>query len=128
MTRTPAMPSCSVDRFWPMFSRTSRYAAFESRWNLRDATMMTGITSIPTSVSCHDVMQSEHQREPDEQDRRHELQQAELHEFAHRLDVGGHAGDEHTRLVAVEERQRLLLDVVEHPDAQRAQESLARHG
>ncbi len=58
MTRTPAMPSCRVDMLWPMFSRTSRYAAFESRWNLREATTMIGNTSRPTSASCHESANS----------------------------------------------------------------------
>ena len=33
--------------------------------------------------------------------------------------------DEHARLVAIEERHRLRLQAVEHPDAQVAQEALA---
>ena len=32
-TRTPARPSCSVARFVPMRSRTSRYALFDARRN-----------------------------------------------------------------------------------------------
>ena len=78
-----------------------------------------------TSVSCHESTNST-TSENDEQDRRrHELQQTPLHELAHRLDVGGHPRDEHAGLVAVEERQRLALDVVEHADAQDPQEPLA---
>ena len=87
--------------------------------------MMIGITSEPDEGQLPRRDEGEDQREPDEQDRRDELQQPPLHELAHRLDVGGHPGDEHARLVPVEERQRLALDVVEHADAQVAQESLA---
>ena len=63
----PAMPSWSADRFCPIRSRTSRYAAFESRWNLREAMMMIGITSSAAIVSCHDRLEHQDEREHDQE-------------------------------------------------------------
>ena len=80
--------------------------------------MMIGSTIRATSVSCHDEDEQHDQRERQQDRRGDELQHAPLHELGQRLDVGGHPRHEHARLVAVEEGQRLPLEVVEHTDAQ----------
>ena len=54
-----------------------------------------------------------------------EHQQAHLHELLQRVDVARHAGHDHARLLAVVERHRQALQVVEHADAQVPQERLA---
>ncbi len=69
--------------------------------------------------------QQHRQRQRDQQSSRDELQQAPLHELAHRFDVGRHARHQHAGLVAVEEGQRLALDVPEQTQPQRPQESFA---
>ena len=64
--------------------------------------------------------------EHDQQRRGNELQQTPLDEFGHRFDVCGHACHENARLVAIEESQRLTLDVIEYSDSKRTQESFPR--
>ena len=86
--------------------------------------MMIGSTIRATSVSCHDEGEQHDQRERQQDRRRHELQHTPLHELGQRLDVGGHPRHQHARLVAVEEGQRLALDVIEHADPQDPQETL----
>ena len=51
-TRTPASPSCSVARFVPIRSRTSRYAALAALRNQRVARTTGGTTTSMQSASC----------------------------------------------------------------------------
>ena len=66
-----------------------------------------------------------HDREQQQQGVAHEHEQARLYELGHGVDVGRHATDDHARLLAVVERHRQSLQVVEHAHAQVAQEPLA---
>src|SRR6266498_1905885 len=50
-TRTPAKPSWSVERFWPMRSRTNRYALFDALRNQRLAITTGGTTTSVHSAS-----------------------------------------------------------------------------
>ena len=74
---------------------------------------------LPRHARQHD------HRQHDQQRARHELQQAHLDELLQRVDVGRHARHDHAGLLAVVERHRQPLQVVEHADAQVAQEALA---
>ena len=79
-----------------------------------------GQQQLPTDGRHH------HQGDHQQQNRADELEQTPLDELGHALDVGGHAGHQHARLVAVEERHRLRLQPVEHPHPQVAQEAFTR--
>ena len=57
-TRTPAMPSWSCESVLPMPSRTSRYALFESRWNLMLASTTNGTQIRHSRSSFHDTTAS----------------------------------------------------------------------
>ena len=108
-----------------MPSRTSRYALFESRWNLMLASTTNGTQIRQSSRSFHDT-DAEHEHGHHEQDPvAHEHEQAHLHELLQRVHVAGHARHDHAGLLAVVERHRQPLEVVEHAEAQVAQERLA---
>src|SRR5205807_2539352 len=55
----------------------------------------------------------------------HEHEQAGLHELGHRVDVGGHAADDHAGLLAVVERHGESLQMVEDSQPQVAEEPFA---
>ena len=73
----------------------------------------------------HRHQEQQHEREHEQQRGRHELQEAELHQLAHRVDVGRQAGDEHAGLLPVVERHRLAQQVAERGHTQVAEEPLA---
>ena len=125
MTRTPVMPSCSDERFCPMRSRMVRYALFESRWNLTDAIATIGTEMKHTSVSFHDITTSKASEIASSSPFEMNCSKPELHQLGHRVDVGRHARHQHAGLLALEEAERQRLHVVEHSDAQVAQEPLA---
>ena len=124
-TRTPAMPSWSCDSVLPMPSRTSRYALFESRWNLMLASTTNGTQMRHSSSSFQDTTRQHEDRDHQQDAVAHEHEQAHLHELLQRVDVAGHARHDHAGLLAVVERHRQPLQVVEHAEAQVAEERLA---
>ncbi|TPW16398.1 MAG: hypothetical protein FD127_141 [Acidimicrobiaceae bacterium] len=67
-----------------------------------------------------------HECDQEQQAGAHELEQAPLDELPHALDVGGHPANQHAGLVAIEERHRLSLHPVEHPEPKLAQEAFPR--
>ena len=122
MTRTPVMPSCrSTGSCHPLAHVEVRHVrlALEARRDPDDG--RTNSTTI--SVSCQLISGHQDERHHQQQAGGDELQQTPLDEFAHALDVGRHAADQHAGLVAIEERHRLRLQPVEHRDAQ-SQETL----
>ena len=77
------------------------------------------------SASCHDISTITIDRAAEQEDVLHEQHEALRDQLLHRVDVGGHAGDDLARLLAFEEVERQRHQVVEEPLAQLAQERLA---
>ena len=90
---------------------------------LASTTGGSAIRQTSDQLPRHD---DQHDQREHEQQRVHgEHHEAHLHELGQRVDVGGHARHEHARLLAVVERHRQPLQVVEHAGAQVAEEALA---